>query len=169
MKWMTLGFFLIAATLPRPAASALLPSVGVEFQVRLHAGADEAFPLFDPIREASWAPGWAPRFISSASVEPGLVFTTEEHGTLAIWILDQYDPKAHFLRYVNVRNGSELNEFNIRVEPVDASNCTATVRLRRTALVASSAEDVLAFGRHAGAQGPHWEAAINWYLDRAKR
>jgi hypothetical protein len=167
MKWIVLGLTL-ALAVPRAANGATLPSAQIEFRIRLHAGADVAFPLFDPIREALWAPRWAPHLISGESVEPGLIFSTGDDGARTIWILDQYDPQARFIRYVTV-DANELHEVNIRVIPLDASNCSATVQLRRTALVLSSAQKVRAFGHHAGAQGPHWEAAINAYLDRAKR
>ena len=159
-----LAALLAAAPEPAPSASSL-PSAAAEFRIALHGSADTTFPLFDPIHESVWSPGWDPHFTSSNRVAEGMAFTTEEHGKRSVWYVDRYDPTQRRIRYVIVR-GDVVSELDIRVEPVDAAHSKATVRHVQTALTPAAADTVREMARYFPKQGPHWEAAINVYLDK---
>ncbi len=60
------------------------------FVQRIHAPAEDVFPLLCPEREKQWLPGWDARMIHSASgvAERGAVF--EARG--ATWLVTEYDP-----------------------------------------------------------------------------
>ena len=160
----TLAALLAAAPQPAPSAASL-PTAAAEFRITLHGSADKTFPLFDPIREGVWSPGWDPHLTSTGRVAEGMAFTTEDHGKRSVWYVDRYDLAQRRLRYVIVRD-DVVSELDIHVEPVDATHSEATVRHVQTALTPAAADAVRAMASSFPNQGPHWEAAINGYLDK---
>jgi len=65
---------------------------------------DEVFPLFGPIREREWAPGWDPTIIYPGGVlaEAHMVFTTRTHDAdeaEATWTISAYDPEHGSIEY----------------------------------------------------------------------
>jgi len=63
---------------------------------------DEVYPLFGPIREKEWAPGWDPTIIYpiGAPVEVHMVFTARSHGAdESTWTISTYDPDHGFIEY----------------------------------------------------------------------
>jgi hypothetical protein len=153
---------LLAALASAPPAT--LPAATASITLHLHAGADRAFPMFDPVNEARWSPGWRPAFLGGLRVAAGMVFTTEDHSGRATWLLDRYDLSAHVLRYVVFRP-AELSMLDISVQPAGPDASVATVAYTKTALDASAAAGVAAFAHHFPSQGPHWESAINAALE----
>jgi len=150
----------LAAGAATPSRGSAMPTVDASITLHLHAPADAAFPLFDPVNETRWSPDWHPTLLGDGRVAPGLVFTTEDVHGRAAWLLDRYEPHARIIRYVAVRP-TTLTTIDIAIVPDGATASVATVTYHRTALDAASSADVAAFAEHFSAQGPHWEAAIN--------
>jgi|GEM_PF-5532463 len=165
---MTLAVLAAAAALCAPAAWETRPepmTASASIVVRVHAPADVAFPLFDPVNETKWDPDWKPRLLGPR-VEEGLVFLVGDGDDKSTWLIDRYEPAARSIGYVAV-TASLVTRIHIVVVP-DGARSVATVTYARTALDGHGAKAVEHLAAHFGAQGPHWEAAINGYLDAAK-
>lgn len=129
--------------------------------VHVHASADAAFPLFDPINEMKWDPDWKPQLLGDRVAE-GLVFLVNDNGDKSTWLIDRYDPVTRTIAYVALR-GSTLTRIRIDVSP-DGDQSLARVAYTRTALDDAGVKAVEHFAAHFPSQGPHWESAINGYL-----
>lgn len=155
--------FLIASVLAQQTES---------FSIALDAPAAEAMPLFGPVREAEWTPGWSPRFVhpQGGAAREGTIFTTTvgKAERPQLWVLTEYDANAGRIAYVVVESGFMVTEIKIHVD-LEGSRCRATVTYRRSALDPSANAIVEALDVHwAAAQGPHWQAAINAALVRGR-
>ena len=67
-------------------------------QITLNGDLKAVFPLFGPIEESKWAPGWAPNITSSmnAAIEEHMIFTTKAHHAQEAdytWIVSKYEPE----------------------------------------------------------------------------
>ncbi len=73
--------------------------------IALNAPIEEVFPLFGPIREREWAPGWDPQIIYSKSslIEEHMVFKTPSHHGHGesdfIWTVSKYLPEQTLIEY----------------------------------------------------------------------
>jgi len=73
--------------------------------ITLNAPLGEVFPLFGPIREREWAPGWDPQILYSTTdlVEEHMVFKTpSHHGHIEpdyTWIVSKYLPDQALIEY----------------------------------------------------------------------
>ena len=89
---------------------------------------DEVFPLFGPIREREWAPGWDPTIIYPGGVlaEAQMVFTARSHHAdegESTWTISRYDPGHGFIEYTVFVPG-RLWTIAIRCEPGRADRTT---------------------------------------------
>ncbi|MCX6071409.1 MAG: hypothetical protein NTU91_11225 [Chloroflexi bacterium] len=85
---------------------------------------DEVFPLFGPIREQEWAPGWAPTIIHPSGVlaEAHMVFTARSHDAdeaECTWTISTYDPEHGSIEYTVFAPG-RLWTIAIRCHPGQA-------------------------------------------------
>jgi hypothetical protein len=73
-------------------------------RIVLPVAPDEAFPLFSPVGETYWVPGWAPEFLfpSARSWSEGQIFRTREERGDAVWIVARLDPARHRVEYYRV-------------------------------------------------------------------
>ena len=60
------GLALIQAALAGEAGRAVVEQRTQSFTIGLNGSVVDVTPLFGPVREAEWAPGWSPRFIHPA-------------------------------------------------------------------------------------------------------
>ena len=151
-------------------------AVGVEaleqrtqsFTISLKGLVADVTPLFGPVREAEWAPTWAPRFIHPAegAQREGVVFTTTTgDGKERFWLLTVYDAKEGRVEYVFVAPGFTANEIKIRVVRDGERRCKATITYRHSALALEGNQEVAKLNAHwAEQQRVHWETAINSLL-----
>src|SRR6266576_7184650 len=75
------------------------------FTISLKGSIAEVTPLFGPVRETEWAPGWAPHFLNppEGAQREGVVFTTTtSKGRGRLWLLTAYDIKEGRVEYVIV-------------------------------------------------------------------
>ncbi len=73
-------------------------------EIRLPGVVESIFPLFGPVREREWAPGWDPVIVYSQSpwIEESMVFTTRGHDPLEdiiVWTVSRYDPGQARVEY----------------------------------------------------------------------
>ena len=152
---------------------AALAQQAQSFTVRLDATVVDATPLFGPVREAEWAPDWAPRFLHPAAgaQHEGVLFTTTTSaGREQLWMLTDYDVAAGRVDYVNTSSGFAANQIAIRVVADGPRRRRATIMYRRSALDPAANDEVnLMDARWAEQQRLHWEAAINAALAKARR
>ena len=91
---------------------------------------DLAFPLFTPLGERRWAPGWEPRFHSPADGEAGegAVFSTtaKGHGE-TLWIIVDWQPERHRARYARVTPGLIAGTVEVTCAPGPHATTVATV------------------------------------------
>jgi hypothetical protein len=159
-KLLSVSAAVVAVGVAATAAGASAQPGRASIVLHLRASAERAFPMFDPVNEKRWSPGWQPTLLGDARVAEGLVFTTEDEHGRAGWLLDRYDPRVREVRYVVARPAT-LMTIDITVVPDGPSSCIATVTYTRTALDAAAASTVDEFLRHFPLQAPHWESAIN--------
>lgn len=135
------------------------------FTIALNGSVAEVTPLFGPVREAEWAPSWAPHFIhpTESGQREGAVFTTTSaNDRERLWLLTAYDVKDGRVEYVFVVAGFTANEIKIRVFPDGEKKCKATITYRHSALAPEGNEEVAKLNTHwADQQRVHWESAIN--------
>jgi hypothetical protein len=73
-------------------------------EITLNGKLKEVFPLFGPIRECDWAPGFAPKviYLKGDLIEEHMVFTTQSHHGQepdSTWIVSRYEPEGAFVEY----------------------------------------------------------------------
>ncbi len=156
---------------PDAAIAAAFEQRTQSFTIVLKGPVAEVAPLFGPVREAEWAPGWAPHFLHppEGAQREGVVFTTTtSKGIERLWLLTAYDIKEGRVEYVIVTPACTANEIKIRVVPEGERQCKATITYRHSALAPEGNEEVNKLDAHwAEQQRVHWEMAINTVL--AKR
>ena len=140
------------------------------FTIVLKGSVADATPLFGPVREAEWAPGWTPHFLhpSEGAQGEGVIFTTTaSKGKERVWLLAAYDIKEGRVEYVIITPGFTANEVKIRVVPDGDRQCKATITYRHSAVAPEGNEEVNKLdAQWADQQRVHWEAAINDLLTK---
>ena len=138
------------------------------FLIHLNASVAEVTPLFGPVREAEWAPGWKPQFIHppTGAQREGAVFTTDTgHGTKCLWLLTAYQPNDGRVEYVVVVPGYIAKQIGIRVVSDGANRSRATISYRCSALGPKGNQEVAKLGTQwAEHQQTHWQTAVNALL-----
>src|SRR5438067_506149 len=71
-------------------------------EITLHAPLEKVFPLFGPVDEAKWAPGWQASIKHGGNAEVGTVFTTDASGHQAMWIVSRYEEERRAIQYTVV-------------------------------------------------------------------
>ena len=162
------GLALIQAALAGEAGRAVVEQRTQSFTIGLNGSVADVTPLFGPVREAEWAPGWSPRFIHPAQAlqREGAVFTTTSgDGKDRFWLLTTYDPGNGRVEYVVMAPPFTANEIKIRVVPDGEQHSKATITYRRSALAPEGNDEVAKLDAHwAEQQRTHWETAINQAL-----
>src|SRR5438132_11339958 len=83
------------------------------FTIFLKGSVADVTPLFGPVREAEWAPGWAPHFLHppESGQREGTVFTTTtKDGKEKLWLLTAYDLSQGRVEYVFIAPGFTANQ-----------------------------------------------------------
>jgi hypothetical protein len=167
--WMALFTGMVS----RLAVASTLDQREQSFTIRLNGSIAEVTPLFGPVRESEWAPGWTPRFVhpSDPAQREGAVFTTTNaDGKERLWMLTAYDPSEGRVEYVVVTAGLTANQIKIRIGPDGEDHCRATITYRHAALsLAGNAEVAKLDPAWAEKQRSHWESAINAALRNRER
>lgn len=132
--------------------------------IRLDGPIGKVFPLFTPIEEKKWAPGWDPKPVwpESGDVVEGMVFTVKEDPGTVFWVVTHYDPQRHEISYANVLPGQTLNRIEIACKSAGASQTDCTVRYAFVGLSDEGNKFVEMHTEEAyAAKMKHWVEAIN--------
>lgn len=132
--------------------------------VAVPAPLERAFPLFTPLGERRWAPGWEPRFQYPADGEPrlGATFTTHgDDGRETIWMILDWDPTGHRVRYARVTPGLKTGTVEVVCAPGAGATTVATVTYELTALTPEGDADLATWTESWYASYlAEWEAQI---------
>ena len=139
-------------------------------RISLHGAVEKVFPLFGPVDEAKWAPGWEPSIKFGNNTELGTVFTTETSTHPAIWIVTRYDGKSHDMQYTTVFPEDRVVQLDITCHAADTAETRCDVAYAITALSDSAAPAVERYSqlRH-DERLAHWQSAMNHYLQIGRR
>lgn len=130
--------------------------------------ADEAFPLFGPLREREWEPEWNPVFIApddGQSCAPGTVFVVPGPPE-GVWVMTAYDAARRQVRYVMVQPRLVTSEIAVDVTPSGPQSSTALVAYRRTALSEAGEAALDEFIGVWPSWAGQWQSAINAVLSK---
>jgi hypothetical protein len=130
--------------------------------------ADEAFPLFGPLRECEWEPEWNPVFIApdeGQSCAAGTVFVVPGPPE-GVWVMTAYDVARRQVRYVMVQPRLVTSEIAVDVTPSGPQSSTAVVAYRRTALTEAGEAALDEFIRVWPSWAGQWQGAINAVLSK---
>ena len=150
------------------AESFVAKSATLTGAIRLPASMDRVFPLFGPVKEKVWAPGWEPRLVypTDRDVAEGMVFTVQEHEGTAYWTVTQFDPQQHVIAYVNVIPGNMVNRIVIRCRAIAANETEATVQYSHTGLSETANRWIeQQTPERYDAKMRHWQEAITYGLE----
>ena len=139
--------------------------------MRLEGAIQEVFPLFTPIREKEWAPGWDPQPVwpANGDVVEGMVFTVDETPGRVFWVVTHYDPARHSISYANVLPGQTLNRIEITCKAAGTNETDCTVRYAFVGLSDEGNKFVEMHTEEAyAAKMQHWVKAINHALRTGK-
>jgi hypothetical protein len=171
-NYFTMGVFLalVQAALAGEAGTATVQQRAQSFTIGLNGSVADVTPLFGPVREAEWAPGWSPHFIHPAQgvQREGVVFTTTSgDGRDRLWLLTTYDLRNGRVEYVAITPAFTASEIKIRVLSDGERHSRATITYRRSALAPEGNTEVAKLDAHwAEQQRIHWETAINEALTK---
>jgi len=139
--------------------------------ISLNGTLEEVFPLFGPVREKDWTPGWDPKilFSENALVEEHMIFQTTAHlGEKYLWIVSRFEPDEHLVEYTVSATG---RVWFIRVACTAAGAKTyATISYTYTGLTEEgSRRNSEALAKMYAHDLEDWEEAINYYLNTGKQ
>lgn len=139
-------------------------------RIRLHGPIEKVFPLFGPVDETKWAPGWEPSIKYGSNAELGTVFTTVTSTHPAIWIVTRYDSKSHDMQYTTAFPEDRVVQLDIACHLTGAVETRCDVAYAITALSDSARAAVERYTqeRHDERMA-HWQTAINHYLQTGTR
>lgn len=142
-----------------------------EFTV--YAPVQVAFPLFGPIKEKLWAPGWEPEIIYSTThdVEEHMVFKTNpspEETEPYLWVINQYKPEAYFVAYT-VSTSQRIWFITVCCEPAEAET-KVKVSYSYTGLTPEGDRlNEIAIEKMVARNLTDWQEAINHYIKTGKQ
>jgi len=135
----------------------------VAHKISLPLPVARCFPLFTPIGEMEWVPGWEPRFLwpPDGRAQKGMVFLTGEGAEETFWTVTDFDEDRHYARYVRITPGSRSVLVEIQCTPTNPQETEIDVRYALTGHNEAGNETVRTF---AGAAFPamieEWRALI---------
>lgn len=90
---------------------------------------DAAFPLFSPLGEKAWVPGWDPELIHPRGIDwaEGLIFKTREELGDAIWVVTRLDRPARHVEYHRVEPGRYVAHVLVDCVPSPVRGTDVTV------------------------------------------
>jgi hypothetical protein len=136
---------------------------------------ESIFPLFGPVREKDWAPGWEPQIVysDSAWIEEHMVFTARSHHGHepdSTWTVSRYAPGEALVEYTVVAP-ERLWRITIQCRPGDGPRATlAEITYTFTGLTERGNElDEAAMSRMFQRDLKDWEEQINRHLEAENR
>ncbi|MEF2073139.1 hypothetical protein [Consotaella aegiceratis] len=135
--------------------------------IHLNGPIARAFPMFTPLGEEAWVPGWSPDYIhpEDGRTSAGMVFQTGTGADATIWACAEWDPAGHRARYVRVTPASRIAEVVVRCRPLPLERTQADVTYAVTALNADGEAYLADFTETAyAAMIEEWRVDIDRWL-----
>ena len=139
-------------------------------RIKLNAALPIVFPLFGPITEKLWVPGWNPEivFLDKEAIAEHMIFRTPprfEKEPPYTWILSKYAPEQALVEYT-VFTPERLWTITVQCEAGDSAQTThADVTYSYTGLSEQgNALNEKALQAMYANDLKDWEEAINYYL-----
>lgn len=136
--------------------------------IHVPAPVERAFPLFEPLGEKHWAPGWNPDMLYPASgiAQKGTVFTTQHAGEpVKIWTIIAYEREQAHVTYLNLLPQTYTSCIDVRCEPDGMEATSVCVTYTLTALTPQGNEFIERWTEeHYQTSISSWETAIRHYL-----
>lgn len=129
--------------------------------------ADAVFPLFSPVGEKSWVPGWSPELIHppGASWEHGQVFRTREERGEAVWVVTRLDRERHEVEYYRVEPGRYVARVAVRCRSLPEGQTEVRTEYDFVGLSESGNAEISAMTAESyTAKMERWRAWITAYL-----
>ena len=150
---------------------AFIPAtIGFTGRIVLGAGAERIFPLFSPLGEKLWVPGWEPRILHPAGAEweEGMVFFTREERGEAAWFVTRLDRASREVVYHRVEPGRYVARVEVRCREVWGGRTEATVRYSYMGLSDEGNGEIAAMTQEAyDAKMGRWKEWLRTALRRA--
>lgn len=143
----------------------------VEHKISLPLPIARCLPLFTPLGEMEWVPGWEPRFLWPADgrTEKGMVFLTGHGAEETFWTVVDFDEATHYARYCRITPGSRSVLVEVRCAAIGPSETEVEVRYTLTGHNDAGNQTVHAF---AGAAFPvmieEWRTLILAWIEKGK-
>lgn len=137
------------------------------YEQEIHGNPEEIFPLYCPVKERLWCPGWDPVAVYSESgaAERDCVFVTEDEGIESAWYITLHDPAGGRVEMVKHTPGITMCKLEIRIEQVAEGRTRAWITYALTALGPEGDKVLEGFTRENYARTMEaWETAMNHYL-----
>lgn len=106
-----------------------MKSITLTGSLTVPAPVDRAFPLFSPLGEKDWVPGWAPELIhpEGAAWEKGLIFRTPDEEHDAVWVVTELDRAAHRVSYYRVEPFRLVATIRVECDAMSAGKTSVRV------------------------------------------
>lgn len=138
----------------------------------LQAPVEVAFPLFGPMKEKLWAPGWDPEIVYSTTheVEEQMIFRTPAmfgESELYTWVITQYRPDDYFVVYT-VFTTQRIWFISVRCVP-KGMETNVSITYSYTGLTPNGNElNEIALQKMFEHNLTDWQEAIHYYLNTGK-
>jgi hypothetical protein len=142
---------------------------------------EDVFPLYGPVEEARWAPGWEPNWVypdkavvEASKTAPGWVFTTGRGPTdTRVWYVLNVNLARHEISYLVHWPGQMIYRIDVSAESVvdprsRMRGTSTTVRYEIVGLSEAGNDEI---ARRSGLAGyhaermEHWRRSIQEYLE----
>lgn len=141
--------------------------------IELNGDIETVFPLFGPIREKEWEPGWNPVIVYSDDplVEKYMIFKSPgrfEGEDSYLWMISQYDPESYLIEYT-VHTADRIWTINVNCQAVEDKTLT-TVAYTYTGLNARGNDlNRVALNQMYARNLQDWQEALDDYLEKGTR
>jgi hypothetical protein len=124
-------------------------SIHLEGGFTLSEPIGEAFPLFSPIGEKAWAPGWEPELIHPPDTvwAEGLIFRTPGSPNPAIWVVACFE--NHHVRYYRYEMPDLVVSVDVECTSLAERSTRVTVGYSFVSLTAAGDEAIAAMSEKA--------------------
>ncbi len=132
-------------------------------KIVLPADVERVFPLFSPLGEKAWVPGWDPRLLHppGSEWEEGMIFLTREEEGDAVWIVTRLDRPSHEVVYHRVEAGRYVARIKVRCRDLGGRKTEATVVYAYVGLSEDGNRDLMAMtSKEYGAKMGRWRKWI---------
>jgi hypothetical protein len=145
------------------------PTAVFEGRLVLHGPIARVFPMFSPMGEKEWVPGWNPQFLHPPAETwcEGLVFRTMEESGPATWVVNRFDPASHHVVYHRLEPDHYVARVEVRCREISDHSTDASVHYTFVPLSAKGGAAIAKMTDEAYAEKmTRWQRWIDQALGR---